>query len=152
MVSVQALANSILKRSFEESIVVTPMKLQKLLYFIYRDYLKNNHEPLFGENFQVWQYGPVLSSVYDEFKSFRASPIDRFAKDAQDRVFVINEKNVNEVGQSINRVWEKYKMKDGIELSKMTHEPGTAWDKAYKDERSYLKDEDILDEAERTTN
>lgn len=70
MVSVQAFANTVLKKSFEELIQVSPMKLQKLLYFIYADYLKKTKEPLLSEKFQVWQYGPVLSSAYYEFKSW----------------------------------------------------------------------------------
>lgn len=149
MVSVQALSNSILKRAFSEKIPVTPMKLQKLLYFIYRDYLQKTNHRLFSEPFQTWKYGPVLSSVYDEFKAFHANPINRFGKDAENRVFIINEAKVPAVSCSISKVWNLCKNHDGIYLSQLTHQPNTAWTKANNQQECYLNDEDIF--HDRTT-
>lgn len=142
MITVQALANTVLKKAFEESINITPMKLQKLLYFIYRDYLQNTNNPLFKEDFLVWKYGPVLSSVYYEFNSFGANPINRFARDAKGKVFWANNSD-KQLTKSINTVWNKYKGLSGIELSQITHKPGSAWYKAYQQRNTTLKDEDI---------
>ena len=89
--------------AFDENIPVTPMKLQKLVYFAYRDCLIQHNVRLFREAFQVWQYGPVLCSVYDEFKSFHGSPINCFAKDAQGLVYVISEKSNNEIFETIKK-------------------------------------------------
>lgn len=48
---------------------LTPLKLQKLLYYVQVNYLVNNNgEPLFSEPIQKWQYGPVVPNVYFEFK------------------------------------------------------------------------------------
>ena len=85
----QAVCNSILQLSFEENIPVSPMKLQKLLYFVYRDYLKETDELLFSERFEAWPSGPVLPSVYSEFKSFCDQPITKFAKNADGSVSVL---------------------------------------------------------------
>ena len=57
--------NSILMRAFIENIDITPMKLQKLIYFTYQMYLKETDIPLFDERFETWKYGPVISSVYN---------------------------------------------------------------------------------------
>jgi uncharacterized phage-associated protein len=46
----------------------------------------------------------------------------------------------------INGVWGKYKAMSGIELSKITHTPGSAWYKAWVGKRPYLDDEDIKNE------
>ena len=55
MISPQVLANTILKKAFEEDIPVTPMKLQKLVYFICREYMQNNDgEDLISEDFLAW--------------------------------------------------------------------------------------------------
>jgi hypothetical protein len=143
MISVQALSNTILKKSFDENIPVSPMKLQKLIYFIYRDYLQNTGSPLFTEEFQTWQYGPVLRSVYDEFKSFKAKPITQFAKTANNEVYIINEAADQHVRESINRIWNRYKFKDGISLSQLTHMVGSAWRKAFEEDSPILKFEDI---------
>lgn len=146
MVSVQALANTVLKKSFEESIPVSPMKLQKLLYFIYRDYLQTYHKKLISEDFLCWPYGPVLQSAYYEFKSFRAQPITRFAKDANDNVFIINSSLAPEIEKCITKVWDQYKHCSGLDLSKLTHSPETAWSKANDYNNTILDDEDINNE------
>lgn len=143
MISVQALCNTILKKSFDENIPVSPMKLQKLIYFIYRDYLQRTDTPLFTEEFQTWQYGPVLRSVYDEFKTFRANRITRFAKTANDEVYIINETVDPNLCASINNTWNSYKYQDGIALSQITHREGSAWRRAFESGRQTLQDIDI---------
>lgn len=141
--SVQALANSILKRAFEERERITPMKLQKLLYFVYRDYLQTTGEPLFTEQFETWQYGPVLPSVYDEFKCYESNNIKKFARDAKGNVFVVDEDTPSELSKSIDKIWKKYRGYSGIELSEITHEDGSAWSKAFDAKKSVLDIEDI---------
>ena len=71
MILTQAAANTFLEMAFEEKIDVSPMKLQKLLYFANKRYLKDTGSPLFAESFQSWKYGPVLSSIYYEFRSYQ---------------------------------------------------------------------------------
>ena len=77
--SATVVCNNILKRAFSESVAVSPMKLQKLLYFVSCEYVKATGNDLFSEDFGVWQYGPVLPTVYDEFKSFKSTPINKYA-------------------------------------------------------------------------
>lgn len=148
MISALVVCNNILQRSFKEKIEVTPMKLQKLLYFTYREYLQETDKSLFSEPFLAWKYGPVLQSVYDEFKAFHANPITKFAKDANGNVMLIDESRSHRLSSIINRVWEQNKSYTGIDLSFKTHQPGTAWDRAIKDHRYVLDDEDI--KVERT--
>ncbi len=145
MASVQAVCNTFLLKSFTESdhMSITPMKLQKLIYFAYKDYLQKTGNKAFNDAIQTWKYGPVVQSVYDEFKSFGKNPIKRFARDAQDKVYIVNDKALND---SIDCVWNQYKSYTGIELSKITHEDGTAWSKAFDSHNPYLKDDDIKDE------
>lgn len=66
---------------FERLEEVTPLMLQKLLYFIQGVYLALHEQPLFGEDCQAWIHGPVYPEVYDMFRDFKYNPIDdaRFA-------------------------------------------------------------------------
>lgn len=48
---------------------LTPLKLQKILYYVSTEYFKKYGKRLFSEDFQKWQYGPVVKDVYHEFKS-----------------------------------------------------------------------------------
>ena len=46
MISGWVVANSILKKSFEENIYITPLKLNYLVYLLYSNYLYNKNEKL----------------------------------------------------------------------------------------------------------
>lgn len=53
---------------FEESLEITPLALQKILYFIQGIYLALYDVPLFDEDCYAWVHGPVYNSVYNLFK------------------------------------------------------------------------------------
>lgn len=138
--------NNILKRGFEENISITPMKLQKLLYFVSCEYAKNTGRQLFAEDFGVWQYGPVLQSVYNEFKTFRGNPIKSFAKDANGDAYAIDESTAPNLRTAINRIWDTYKNCSGITLSEITHQDGSGWSRAYCEHRPSLTLKDMRDD------
>lgn len=54
---------------------ITPLKLQKILYYVSTAYLQECDELLFKEDFEKWQYGPVVTDVYHNFKKFGISHI-----------------------------------------------------------------------------
>ena len=61
---------------FEESLEITPLALQKILYFIQGIYLALYDVPLFDEDCYALVHGPVYNSVYNLFKEFKYNPID----------------------------------------------------------------------------
>lgn len=65
---------------FESLEEVTPLMLQKLLYFIQGVYYTLYGSPIFAEDCEAWVHGPVYRKVYDLFKDFKYNPIedDRF--------------------------------------------------------------------------
>lgn len=66
---------------FEKLEEVTPLTLQKLLFFVQGVSFAVNGKPMFVENCQAWAHGPVFPEVYDMFREFRYNPIEepRFA-------------------------------------------------------------------------
>lgn len=55
---------------------LTPLKLQKILYYVQATYLaRTGGNSLFIDPIQKWQYGPVVPSVYFEFKDYGVSHI-----------------------------------------------------------------------------
>lgn len=52
----------------------THVKLQKILYYIYCDFLKKGF-PVFNDQIEKWQYGPVVPAVYNSFRSYGFSRI-----------------------------------------------------------------------------
>lgn len=48
--------------------MVTPLALQKLLYYAQGWHLAAHDEPLFDEDIQAWKYGPVVPVIYRRFR------------------------------------------------------------------------------------
>ena len=137
------LSNNLLIRARQENIKVTPMKLQKLLYYVCVKYVKETGEMPVSEPFEVWQYGPVIPSVYHEFKSFRAAGINKFARDAKGEASVVDEDSSPILTDCINFVWSRLKHFTGIELGQRTHQKGSGWNKAYQRDDEIITLEDM---------
>lgn len=140
------LCNNILLRGKRDNISVSPMKLQKLMYYVCRDYAKETGQIPINERFEVWQYGPVLPSLYGEFKSFGSRPITSLAKDAAGRSYRVNEKSNPVLASVLDIVWARYRFLSGIELSKKTHQSNSGWYRAYMAHRGQITLEDMLND------
>ncbi|MFW9095190.1 Panacea domain-containing protein [Corynebacterium striatum] len=137
------IANNILSRAFADKAYMSPMKLQKILYFVASEYQKATKRLLLEEPFSTWAYGPVVYSVYDEFRSFSKGNIKRYARDARGDVFVIDETQDIELKVALDRVWDKTKDMGAVELSEITHLQNSAWDKAFQGDEPVLNPADI---------
>src|SRR5208282_4587731 len=49
---------------------VDPLKLQKLVYFAHGWHLALRDQPLIDELVEAWDYGPVVPSLYHQFKRY----------------------------------------------------------------------------------
>jgi len=146
MTQVFLITNSILKRAFEDEQEISPMKLQKLLYFVYKRYLQETGLSLFEEDFEVWQYGPVVPSVYHKFSSYGSGNINDYiysSSDKKDGIFQTISNKSQKFHEALNYVWDRYGGYEAIRLSELTHETDTAWDKALNAKHRYLFDSDI---------
>jgi uncharacterized phage-associated protein len=141
-------ANSFLYRATTEGVRdIDPLKIQKLVYCLHGWYLATRGVPAVGERFQAWPYGPVLSSLYHEFKQYGSNPIGGYATEidptsGQYRSMMVSleDKNFQEVFEA---VWNRYKDLNGLQLSALTHSTGTPWSKARERGDSYLNDSEI---------
>jgi len=148
MITALNVGNSILSRAFTENIDITSMKLQKLIYFVYRDYLKQTNKELFEEKFEAWRYGPVLPSVCQEFKNYGSNSIKKYAtEDNRKTVYTVDEDSSPVFKQIINNVWNTGKNFNGIYLSTLTQRPGSAWHKAVHKKEVYLSYNDIREDT-----
>lgn len=140
-----AVANWFLARAEDEGKTLDPMKLQKLIYFAHGWALALTGVPLLKERPQAWEYGPVIPSVYHEFKSFGRKAIrgrattweaeNPDAADFLDMVFNRVERKMEDDADAealLRRIWEVYGGLSSIQLSNMTHEHGGAWQRAYQ--------------------
>ncbi len=103
---------------FERLEEVTPLMLQKLLYFIQGIYYTLYGRPIFTEECEAWVHGPVYRKVYELFKDFKYNPIedDRFVLlKGRAEELSHNEKHV------IDLVVNTFGMYGGKTLERITH-------------------------------
>lgn len=103
---------------------ISALSLQKLLYFAQGWHIARYGEPLFDEDIEAWQYGPVVPSVYRQYKRFDDNPIHDIPpeKDAFTE---------REYGLLLD-VARDYWRYSSSELVRMTHAPGTPWQCVYQ--------------------
>lgn len=58
----------ILQTDVEKGDIISNLKLQKLLYYMQGYHLAFFNEKLFEASIEAWTYGPVVPSVYHQFK------------------------------------------------------------------------------------
>ncbi len=105
------------------------MKLQKLVYLAHGWHLAIHDEPLIEESFEAWPYGPVEEFLYHMFKQFRNNPITDYAKTwvgGEEKAFVVHAQNT-QFFEVFDRVIQKYGNFSALQLSALTHQPGTPW-------------------------
>lgn len=128
-------ANAFITLANRDGLPIDPMKLQKLLFYANGYYVaERDGQPLINEYFEAWDYGPVVPTVYYEFREYKDRPIRRFAYTWNEalRRMIIAPQPVNDpvAEETISWVWNNYKQFSGRELSDMTHKDGAPWSQA----------------------
>lgn len=100
---------------------LTPLRLQKLLYYVQGWSLAINDRPMFDEEIQAWKYGPVIREIYDLFKGCGGGSIPE--SEGSDANLSKEQRDL------IEQVWEAYKPYSAIALAKMSHDE-QPWKKA----------------------
>lgn len=130
---------------------ITSMKLIKLVYFAYAWHLAFFDKKLFHERIEAWRYGPVVPSVYHEFKKFKNLPIDDYAVEfcwtKEELIYPFIARTDDKIIGLLEMIWHFYGNKSGAHLSQITHE-GHAWKWAYEQgENTILQDAQIKERA-----
>ena len=98
----------------EEAELLTPMKLQKLLYYTQGAFLAIDDTALFDDDIEAWEHGPVVSSVYNKYKKYGRSGIE---KNEADTIAIIDEHTY----AMLYGIYEKYGKYSASQLRNMTH-------------------------------
>ena len=138
--------NTILQRAFKEArIDMSPMKAQKMLFYVHGWHLATTGSPAVDLLFEVWPYGPVIGTIYHELKKFGGGRVTEYLPDEDSgKPFIINEK-CKELYESIDIAWEKYIGISAVTLSTMTHENGSPWQLSKSQGSTYISN-DIVKE------
>ena len=114
----------------------THLKLEKLVYLCFADYLCKYDKELFKDCIYAYKYGPVVKTVYDKYKGYGYKEIETDEKDivvkdifempARSRI-LFAEDGVSKIN-SIDKTIENYGTLSAAELVELTHRKLTPWD------------------------
>ena len=127
-------ANFFLSKAKEENTHLTQLKLMKISYFAYGWVLATLHKKLFEEEIEAWRFGPVIPSLYHEFKHYKYNAINAFSTSFD---FENGKETIPQIDKSdkssviLEKVWDIYKHLSAESLVNKTHEKDTPWAKYY---------------------
>lgn len=119
------IADCFIKKSEE---TITPLKLQKLLYYFHAWCLVF-YKQIFEEEFEAWMYGPVLPTIYYYYKDYGSSSIK-----STNCCSTIEDKNILNL---INAVYLAYGKYEAIFLKELTHK-----EKPWQETRGSMDEEE----------
>ena len=112
----------------------TQLKLQKLVYLCFADYLCDTGKELFTDSIYAFQYGPVVDTVYAKYKKYGYKPIEEEKEDidiivsempAKSRILFAEEGTEKII--SIDKTLKKYGQLTASQLVELTHKENTPW-------------------------
>lgn len=100
---------------------ITPLKLQKLLYYAQGFHLINTGDRLFKAELEAWTHGPVVRKIYNDYRSFgyHVIPSEPFVN--KDPLFGDELLSEEEIA-TIDEVWDAFGNLDGKTLEELTHQ------------------------------
>lgn len=127
------------------------LKLQKLVYLAYAEYLAKTGNKLFEDKIFAFQYGPVCEDLYAATRQngkewLRKILIPDFDEKSQ-LVYecrLARAEDGNTKTEVILDVIEKYGELSPERLVNVTHRPGSPWDHCYQAEKSWISIPDAL--------
>jgi len=93
---------------------VSPLKLQKLLYYSQVWFFIKKNDKLFQDKIQAWIYGPVIYDVWNNFKYMKRSVLIPYNR-------AINLDFTDEIIFHLQDVWNAYGHLSGADLVDLTH-------------------------------
>lgn len=117
-----------LSNSLEEELM-TNLKVNKLVYLAQAWSFVRLGKPLFCENIQAWQYGPVIPSVYNTFKVCGANNIENVFGEYNQKIFSPEELDL------LIDIAIQYGQYTASALVNITHKPGSPWSAVYEEHK-----------------
>lgn len=123
------IANYFIQKSFDDGSEITPMKVVKLVYIAHGYHLAlTGGAPLIKERVEAWPYGPVIPSLYNAFKKYGRSDIKELWEDPETgEIELVSDP---EIKLFLDKIWDAYGHLNGLQLSTLTHQKDTPWDKS----------------------
>ena len=116
-----------------EDDLISNLRLNKLLYFAQGCSFAMFDKPLFNEEIEAWQYGPVVPEVYKSFKPCGRNNIEETCGEYSPYQFSDEEMEV------LLNVVEKYGKYSSPALVDITHQKNSPWSNVYEEGKLHIE-------------
>lgn len=115
------IAKYVITKCMKEGEPISNLQLQKILYFLQVSFLRNQ-QILFDEDFEAWQFGPVIPEIYNRYYTYGGSDIRRTYNDITIK---------KDIAERIDPIIERKRKKYPWDLVEETHKKKGAWRRTF---------------------
>ena len=129
-VDARVVANALLDLADAQGIALSNMQVQKLVYLTHGWHHVARGEGLVRNDFEAWEYGPVVKVLYSALRRYGDGKIEGRALwyDALREKWALAVAPLSvETREVLQRVFDRYGTKSAFALSDLTHERGSPW-------------------------
>ncbi|MFN3588756.1 MAG: Panacea domain-containing protein [Spirosomataceae bacterium] len=142
---VEAVANFFIEKGIDNKNPLTQLQIQKLVFISHGWYLGIYNKNLIDEDFEAWQFGPVVRELYEHLKVYKnnkvTSKISKEEAEFDDGVIkkytttpvVKGEKIVSH----LEIIWDTHGGLSGAQLVNITHQKNSPWYAVYVEMNRY---------------
>lgn len=121
------LAKYIVVKCIKDGYPISNLQLQKILYYIQREFLHRFDRPAFTESIEAWPFGPVVPDVYYYFCGAGAMRIGVCSAPTDEMWSMSGDDR-----RIIDSIIESKRVLNPWDMVSETHKPGGAWDSVYR--------------------
>ena len=151
---ISKVCNYLIDKGITNERPLSNISLQKLLYFAQGIHLANRDgNPLFEEDFYAWRFGPVVESVYHEFKSFGNNSIAPeffappfYSKTSFDKKYASFLTELEKDHRiCLDVTYNAFGHFSPFELVNISHQKNSPWEKVYNEKHNQLIEKSLIE-------
>ena len=132
-------ANEFISRALLDDRSLSPMQVQKLVYFADGMSLATLDKPLVSDDFEAWRFGPVIRTLYDALRRYGGGAILRRINYGDGAPFQPQDAKVAKTSLAppekrlVDRIYDRFSPLPAFKLSALTHADDSPWAEVYRD-------------------
>jgi uncharacterized phage-associated protein len=115
----------------------TPLQVNKMVYIAHGWNLAIFNDSLIIEQIEAWEYGPIIPILYHEFKRYGNDPIPNIPVEETKHI-------KDDTKHLLDKVITVYGNYSSLQLSSLTHQKGTPWERVYCPSKKLIIPNDII--------
>lgn len=139
-------ARAFLRLANREGVAMPPLKLMKLVYLAHAWFMAHfDGRPLVSDRVEAWDNGPVFPDLFKSIEKYGKRHVERVQKSRREALLGFSTTLDDDETELIEAVYHHYKHLKGSQLSWLTHQEGSPWDRTWDDCEPYqIIDSDVI--------